>query len=260
MARALGILRLLGRSADGMALKALAAEMGLKGPTAHHIVATLTQEGFAERLTGPTRYRLGPAMRELALGAARGDWRRRAEAVLTRLAADLPGAIVVLSEDVGGDVTVTLRLTPERPGVIQRPADQTLAPYASASPLVFQAFWPADRREAYRRRYPFEEYGRGRWPSTQALEAALDRVRAEEQVLLLPQESGGLIRTAVPVFGNGAELAGVLGASIPCDRPDEAMATGGRMARRIAKAAAHLAGGLPAGGGAATRARRRKRC
>ncbi len=237
--RALEILRVLGRSGEGVALKDLAAALGLKVPTAHHLVSTLVQEGFAERVTNPTRYRLGPAVRELHAGDGRQAWERRVEAVLPELARDLPSAVVVLAEDIGGEVATTWRIAPERPEVIQRPAHQTMSPYASACALAFQAFWGPDRREALRRRYPFEEYGPGPWAGLAELEAALESMRSEGHVLLLPGGRSTLLRVAVPVFAAGGELRAVLGASVPCE-PSRAKSLGKRMAARVRESVAAL--------------------
>jgi DNA-binding IclR family transcriptional regulator len=68
--RALALLELLAAAEPGgLALGELAGRAGLKGPTAHHLLATLAALGYARQVAETRRYGLGP--RALALGRRR---------------------------------------------------------------------------------------------------------------------------------------------------------------------------------------------
>jgi DNA-binding IclR family transcriptional regulator len=118
------------------------------------------------------------------------------------------------AEPIGGEVVTTLRVAPEQPGQVQRGHVQEMGPYVTASALLHQALWPAEAREAYRRRYPFAEYGGHVWASIAELDAFLDRVRpagcAEPR---FPNDSH--YRVAAAVFGEGRRFAGALGGYLP---------------------------------------------
>jgi DNA-binding IclR family transcriptional regulator len=102
-----------------------------------------------------------------------------------------------------------LRRRLQRPGVLERPR-LTMTAYRSASPLAFQAFWPPEELEEYRRRHPFVEQGAAIWKSKDKLDAFLHLTR-EVGYALPPIFPPDQFRAAVPVFGKGQRLMGALG-------------------------------------------------
>jgi DNA-binding IclR family transcriptional regulator len=70
--RAAAVLRLLGSTDRPLGIIEIAAALDLPRPTAHGIVRTLREVGFVDQDLATSRYRLGPALRELG----RGGWDR----------------------------------------------------------------------------------------------------------------------------------------------------------------------------------------
>ncbi|MFW6154056.1 MAG: IclR family transcriptional regulator [Planctomycetota bacterium] len=217
--RALDLLEAVYTVPDGLALAALAAAAGLRPTTAHNLAATLVRRGYLAKTTRPTRYVVGPAMDTLtqaAEGSARFRW---LEAAVRDLARQWPEATITTAVDRGGEVAVIVRMSPEQPHQVQHPAGQVLGPYRSVSALVFQAFWPEERRRTYRMRYPFDEYGSPTWSPLDELETFLAEVRRTGHAVLA--DRGALLRVAVPVFSAGNELFATLGVAAPVPTPDE---------------------------------------
>ncbi len=233
----LEILERVAAAPEGLSLAALAEAMGLKPTTIHNLARTLVATGYLAKRTRPTRYTLGPAVGRLArLSQHRFLDQALVEAVRA-LADAFADATVTSSQAIGTEVVAVLRISPERPGVLEQPAHQVMSPYHSASALVFQAFWPGETREAYRRRYPFEEYGRGRWGSLSDLEAFLDQVRGAGAVVLEPNGESRLLRVAAPVYSPRQELVACFGVSMPGDAV-ERPATGALAERVLAESRA----------------------
>lgn len=213
LTRGLAILELLAAVDEGMTLAEVAAASGLKAPTAHNLLRTLAARGYVEKTSPPLRYRVGPAVARLAGSGDDRQLLRRVEAAMLTLGRSFPDATVNFAQPVGGEVVTTLRVAPELPGRPQRDLTSPMPPYTSASALLFQAFWPAEVREAYRRRYPFAEFGGHAWADLPTLDRYLDTVRRAG--LTEPVLRDDHYRIAAPVFTPRGGLAGVLGAYLP---------------------------------------------
>jgi len=209
LTRGLIILEHLAGAEEGLGLQEIAAVLDVKAPTAHNLLRTLQNRGFVSRRENPVRYVLGPAAVALSEGRQRRGLLRTAGDVLLQVAAKTPG-VFTLAQYQAGEVVAVLRATSERPGVLQRPPHQVMSPYSSASSLAFQAFWSLEERSAYRRRYPFAEYGEGTWRSVDQLEDYLAEARRDMRVVLPKQE---MLRVAIPIFSAGEEIVAVAGVS-----------------------------------------------
>jgi DNA-binding IclR family transcriptional regulator len=211
--RGLSLLSLVGRSSDGLPLHEAARQAGLKRPATHKILRTLAVAGFVTREANPARYRLGPAVYDLARMQEEGDLLRRAADMLEGLQKDLPAATLTLARSLGGEVMVVLRMSPERIGFLEHRTGGAMSPYSSASTLTFQAFWADECREEYRRRHPFSEYGAHLWKSPAALERFLAATRRAGCVE--PALKGESYLVGAPVFDTGGTVRAVLGARVP---------------------------------------------
>ncbi len=203
----------IAQAPQGLTLAALAAGLGLKPPTAHAILRTLAARGYLRRLDKPARYAIGPAAAALAAAGAPLPWRQAAHEAMARLARQLPKATVVLVEAVGGELMTTRRMSPEQPGVLQKPSHQVMSPYSSASDLAFLAFAPADAAASHCRRYPFAEYGAHQWRGEAELETFLQRARRLGYALRV--DAFYLLRAAAPLLSPEGELLAMLGVSAP---------------------------------------------
>lgn len=214
--RSLDVLELVARSEGGLGLQDLCELTGLKSSTVHNLVRTLVLRGYLVKQQKPQRYDLGPALQGLALEHENRTLRRVEEVAVRRLGEQLPGFTITLAQAQGGDVLAVLRLGREQPGIVARPRQQVMGPYASASALVYQAFWHDEARASFRRHNPFDEYGAALWQRPEALEAFLAEVR-QRGVVVLPRLADRQVwtRAAVPVFSPRGELLGTLGAACP---------------------------------------------
>ena len=237
--RGLDLLALVAESPEGVSLRDLAERAGLKSPTTHKLIRTLASKGFLERATRPVRYRLGPATLQIADAHWRSALLRRAPAVLESVSRRVESATVTLSQAVGGEVMTLLRIAPERPNWIERHANRVMHPYFTASALVFQAWWTAEERAAYRRTHPFWELGAHIWESEERLDAFLAEVR--EAGYAAPEfETKGVCPVAAPVFSRKGGLRAAVGASVPTGNADAS--TRARLIIEATRAAAELVG------------------
>ncbi len=221
--RAVDVIELVAQSERGLSLGEVCNSLGLKQPTAHNLMRTLVARDFVEKTTSPVRYRLGSAVFRLAEERASHSVVRHASMIVSdlfeRLRGFLPAklhpqeeATISFSQHIGGEVVMLLRLRMQRPGVLERPK-LIMSAYQSAAPLCFQAFWSREELEDYRRRHPFLDQGTPIWKTRDRLDNFLSRVRevGYAQPPIFPQ---GQFRVAVPVWGDGHRLLGVIGAGI----------------------------------------------
>jgi len=213
--RGLSLMALLAESADGLPLREVAARAGLKRPAAHKLLRTLAEAGFVARETDPVRYRLGPAAFDLVRMQTENELLRRAPSALAHFQECFPAATLTLSRFLGGEVMPVLRMSPARIGFLERPTEAIMSAYSSASTLVFQAFWPETRREDYRSRHPFSEYGAHLWKSKAALERFLAQTRRSG--CAEPTRAREAYRVAAPVFDAGGTICAALGARLPVE-------------------------------------------
>lgn len=213
LSRALMLLELLPAADNGLTLQQISRELDLRPTTVHNLVRTLEARGYVTKLSKPTRYTLGTTVidlarqymeQELQCGAARA-----VNTVFTRFS----NARATYSEYIGGEVVLRLRMTPERPSLLERPWNSVMLPYVSASGLVFQAYWSFRQQQANLQRYPFTEYGAHVWQTEERLQAFLAEVR-ERGYAAPPIGQSGLVPVAVPIFFSGDEIAGALGAAM----------------------------------------------
>lgn len=172
--KALDILRLVAESPDGLRLGDVLRATGLKKTTAHNLMRTLCARGFIEK-TGGNRFVLGPAPHELVALRSRNLRLQVAERQLRRLHAMLPKATLTFSELTPSAIHCRLRVSPDRPGEIQRPLDRQIMPYVTQTALCLQA--TSANASSFERHYPFEEYGVVRWRTLQAFMEHKQRVR-----------------------------------------------------------------------------------
>ncbi|ADP82485.1 helix-turn-helix domain-containing protein [Pseudofrankia inefficax] len=150
-ARVLDVLELLARSdEEPPRLRDLVRDLGLTQATAHAIMATLCDRGWAVRDPTSRAFTPGPALTALAARAGAGVSRRRtAREVVRQLAHDL-GHPSVVTERVGDELVITtLDLGPCQ--VADLAAGERL-PFAAPFGVAFAAWEDDDGRRAWMRR------------------------------------------------------------------------------------------------------------
>jgi IclR family acetate operon transcriptional repressor len=213
--RGLDILERVARSGDGLGVREVADGLGLKPPTVHNLIRTLTARGYLRRDDKPVRYRLGPAFAEIRRACPVPRIPAGAERELLALQQAHPDGVFTLAESSAQSVVVVLRVSPEQPGVIQHPVAHTLSPYGSSSALLFQALWPEEQRHAFTQLHAFwDSSAAALWKTPEALATFLDGVRREGvAVTLFHGET--TVKLAVPVYGSEGALATCLGSAVP---------------------------------------------
>ena len=192
--RALELLELLTREVAGLTLDELSERTGLNKTTAHNLLRTLRERGYVEQSVN-RRFLMGGMVQELWLGRERSECFRRAEAAVRALHGLNPKATVNFCERTGSEISCRLRMSGDRPGVLQRPRSQFVSPYTSASGLCFQAFSP-NYRELMAVAHPLEEQRQGMWASPEAFKAAMAETVARGVAVI---RVGNFLRIAAPV-------------------------------------------------------------
>ena len=159
--RGLDILKHISSRPDGMRLNELSVVTGMKKPTVHNLLRTLAARGFVFK-DGMNRFNIGPALYEIAGTGTLARRQMKAQSVFGSLAGKLPGCTITLSTLSVDSVRCLLRMSPDAPGELQRPAERCFTPYVMVSAIVLQAAYP-EAAGQLEELYPFEEYGVGMW-------------------------------------------------------------------------------------------------
>ena len=208
--RSLNILRLVA-SRDGIPLRELSRSLELNTTTAYNLANTLVRRGFLDKTESPVGYRLGPAVGDLLTLSRHGGFEEKLEEGVRELARVFPEGVVTMARYTGGELAVILRMSPQQPGVLQRPDHRTFAPYSSASGLALLAFAGADAAIEYRRLHPPAEFAPAALQDKAKLEAELDRARRRGYVALRRERQ---LRLAFPVREHGNDPACFAGLSL----------------------------------------------
>lgn len=219
VSRAIDILETVAESAGGLRLTEVARRVHLKPNTAHNLLKTLVARGYVEKIDGPA-YRVGGAALGLAKAGSTQRLLEQAERVMREVRCAYPDAILTLAERIGGDIVVRLRMSPDRPGVLQRPQGVTFQPYASASGLALLAFLPDDEALQVRERYPFYEFGAHLWKTLDELRGFLVAVR-EAGYAVPPFPDQVAFPVASPVRDPNGNVFATFGASLGGGRGSE---------------------------------------
>ena len=211
VARAIDILEILAEEGSGMRLSEVAEVAGLKNNTAHNLLKTLIKRGYVEKGHGPS-YGLGQAAIKLAYAGGINSIVGSAVPPIRSLQKSFPCCTVVLSQRIGGNIVVRLRMSPDRPGVLQKPHGMTFHPYGTASGLAFLTFSSTENSLKIRQQAPFYEQGVNVWGTPDKLDDFLEESR-EKGYVVTPFKGEEGFRAAVPVFDQWGTANFVLGAS-----------------------------------------------
>ncbi len=214
--RGIDLLELLTEAPQGMRLSDIAQTMGLKAPTVHNLVKTLAGRGLIEKRSG-NRYVAGVALLDLADRFRTNARQLAAEDVVRRLAQHDLQPVVNYTIPSGSRLAVRLRMSPDRPRVMQRPSNQDNGLYGSATGLAFLAFAAPDRVLALRQAHPFHEEGIRLWESWDALAAFLSATR-KNGVSVTPFAGQAALRVAAPVFDRDGAATSFIGVSVAADQ------------------------------------------
>jgi len=186
LVRGLELLRMAGSRSGGMRLNELADAAGLKVNTAHNLVRTLCSRGFLVK-DAMNRFTTGPAIFELVAGM-RGEAQREMMCrELLLLKEKFPHDTLTVSTIDAGLVRCVLRISPDRPGELQKTPEIVFAPYTSTTAVVLQS-GTSEAVTTLEKQYPFEEYGAGMWGSREAFAKICEDVRCKGYYMRRKQE------------------------------------------------------------------------
>lgn len=215
--RGIDILQILAACEGGMRLQDIAARVDLKTPTVHNLLCTLALRGLVERREN-CMYVIGAGVAQIAgMQYATRSLQLAGESVLRLGAADYR-PFVNYCRVTASQIQLLLRVSPDSPGVVQRPAGWNNSLYSTATGLAVLAFAPEYLVLPLREAFPFEEHGVQYWGSRERLAEAVERARAEG-VAVCPWQGAELFKVAMLVHGCG-EL-GALGVAVPMSRASE---------------------------------------
>ncbi len=211
--KALDVLKLVGESENGMRLSEIAEAMNMRLPATHNIIRTLQARGFLEKRSG-NRLFIGRVMQDITAQQQNGLLSRLAEKELRRLYDLMQNGVVIFGVAAESEIRQTLRMSPERPQVLQRLGGDSYHPYASAAGLVGLAFMPESYQLQTEKLHPFAEYGMHLWHSRENFDRYLEKVR-REKMSICPFNAENFLRVSMPVLDRSKHLVAVFGVNLP---------------------------------------------
>lgn len=195
--KALDVVALLSASGAGMRLNEIAPALDCKKTTVFNLLRTLAARGYVVK-DGMNRYALGPAIIEIGRQQLRHGVLVRGAERMRLVHKFFPGAVLTFTELTPTAAVCRLRMSPDRPGEIQRPLDRAFPPYTSVSAICLQAFSSTARE--FEKNYPFEEYGLARWGTREAY--LQNKARIREQGYYLSERHAAGVHIAFVLTDN----------------------------------------------------------
>lgn len=210
--RALDLLQALAASDGGLRLSDLSVRLDLNVSTAHNLVRTLAGRGFVVKGAGQ-RLRLGPALAEMVAQEQERCLLHAAAQAGLELQRAFPMANINVSEVVGDELRIRIRISRDRPGLVQRQG-QRITLYGSAVGLCTLAFADQATVQGLRESNPFHEQAATLWESPEVLAEHLAQARRAGHVLT-PFRGQELWRIAVPVMAADGHFVAAFGIALP---------------------------------------------
>lgn len=214
--RALGLLKLLAESEDPLAVRDVAAALGLPPSTSHRLLHQFIGAGFVVEDPGSKRYQIGPELhRVAALIQSRSNLASTVQPFLDELTAacdetslfavfDRATATVAFVAKADSSQALSYRISLNTP----------VSAYWGSSSQVILAYLPEqDLRRVLADAHPSPVGGRPPMAEA-AYRAHLAAIKERGWILTKGQKLPGAVGTAAPVFG-AAGIAGSLTVTIP---------------------------------------------
>ncbi|MHC4874060.1 MAG: IclR family transcriptional regulator domain-containing protein [Planctomycetota bacterium] len=199
------------QSERGMRLCDIAEAAGLKTPTAFNILKTLSAKRLVEKKADANIYSVGSGLEEMFLKSRSGSVLRQCEVVMLQLQCKYSELVITYSAIRSGEIMTLLRLSSDRPGIIQKPIGMRHSPYMQSSGLVALAYGEEGDLADIEAHHPFAEEGAARWNNQKVLKDELSQVRSLGYAII---ENERRLALAVPVFDTTHTFTGVFGVSV----------------------------------------------
>jgi DNA-binding IclR family transcriptional regulator len=215
VSNALRAIEILATADRPVGVTEVAARLDVAPSTAHRVLATLVEAGFARR-EPDRRYRVGPSVARLAARPAPPPLLRDAARPVLRWLAEASGETVHLAVLDGARVVTIDHVAGARPGDVGHVVGARVPAHATAVGLALLAHHPevADAVAAV---------GLDRWTTSTIADAAtlrrrLAEVRRRGYAVNLRGWLEGTAGVAAPVHGPGGDVVASVGISGPADR------------------------------------------
>ena len=204
--RALSILEALGGNGGSMGVTELAQALGLKAPTVHNLLKTLTAHGYAVKEEETPRYRLGHSCATLGRAYLRAiPLPQIATPFLRRLSREL------------GEVLFVTRVRSRKMLAVNFGRSWVKDGYASVCGRILLAFARPERLEAYIKSHPISRTQAHDIKKRQDLNNILEKIRREEFVLQW-RENNTVVAMSAPIRDFSGEVVASVGLAMPAVR------------------------------------------
>lgn len=206
------------KSEEGLTLNQISQQVNLKTTTVYNLLRTFCATGWLER-DAEGKYFIGPGLLSAVRAGNGGAVLSQTVPVMLELAEKFPQGTMTFSEFTSEGIWCRLRVSPDRPDVVQRRLLQQFKPYTTATGLMFQAFLAPDEFAPMSELYPFPDYGLGYWNSQQDLDEFLAESR-ERGYVVTDFSTRCTLAMALPISGGADEneIKYSLGLSLPRDK------------------------------------------
>jgi IclR family transcriptional regulator, acetate operon repressor len=214
--RAAQLLLTVARGTTDNSGKALAEELDLAVPTAHHLLSTLVDQGLLMR-TDRSRYVLGPQVAILANAFYSGDSAPEAFVAALRQLATTTGETAYLAAWRGAEVRLLAAIEGDHSLRVSVPSEPYYDAHARATGKLLLAFASEETRESYLRTHPL----RPRTPRTlidpDQFHEELKLTRERGYATDLEEYEQGISCISVPVLDRGVAIV-AYSLSVPSSR------------------------------------------
>ncbi len=197
------IVEAVARSEEGLTLNEISLQVKLKTTTAYNILRTFCVTGWLEK-DSEGRYFIGSGLLSVVRAGNGSAVLAQTIPVLLELNEQFPDGTLTFSEFAVDGIWCRLRMSPDRPGMIQRRVLQRFTPYTSATGIVFQALMSEEEFAPVAELYPFYEYNQKIWNDEKEFESHLAEV-CEKGYAVSPVVRTTSIALAFPVQGDKPE-------------------------------------------------------
>lgn len=216
--RAIAILEWVARTGRPVQVSEIVQSLGIPKPTAHRICGLLERMGLLQREPDTHAITVGQRLSNLAVDTVVNSGDRGARRAILKAVVKATGETCTLTMLDGDEVMVLDRVESSSPLRVQLHAGSRVPLHCTASGKLFLSMLPKARRLRMLRAMPLHPHTHATTTDADALEAQLQRIRAERLATDNQEFVTGLIAVAVPVADNRGRMCAALSINAPAAR------------------------------------------
>lgn len=242
--RAIAVLESVARAGRPVQVSELVQSLGLPKPTAHRICSLLERMGLLQREPDTHAITVGQRLSTLAVDTMINSGDRGARRAILKSVVEATGETCTLTMLDGDEAMVLDRVESSSPLRVQLHAGSRVPLHCTASGKLFLSMLPKARRLRMIRAMPLHPHTPATTTDTDALEAQLQRIRADRLATDNQEFVTGLIAVAVPVADKHGRVCAAVSINGPAARMTLAQAMKDvPLLRRAAEAIGKTLGG-----------------